>query len=194
MTDQTVAILIPLFLAVMVELCGFSRNDVDLQGAAKEKRISFPLPFSAVPLGRFATIHIVNVFFIFWGIFLVRTVGETFHVTFFGFITLAIFLLMLPVLEVNEYHKIVDSSGYPTSYKFHVLSSLLLPIYTFTGTEIEIWLIDILVREGFTLSGSVVAFINILFYIIPIFVGALTLLFIHLFLVNLRNELLEIES
>ena len=146
MVNETIALFIPLLLAVVTGLSSFLREDVDLESAVDKQRPSFPgvLLWFLPPLGRFSVIHISNILLLLIGIRLVKNVAEEFQTAVVGSIVLGLFLVILPMIEIRPFDQVLDetSSGwfYPRSYYYHLISVTFLALYFFgRSSEADCW-------------------------------------------------------
>jgi len=121
MVNDSIALFIPLLIAVVTALASFLRESVDLITTVKEKRASFPfLSLITPPLGRFSFIHISNILLLLIGIRIIKSLSTDEVTALFGSLILGLFLLIIPIIEIEEYRIILNEDNsdwlYPRSY------------------------------------------------------------------------------
>lgn len=132
----TVTTLIPLLFLVVTQLSTVGR-DADLDEAVEEERdpLGFPL-FRVIfpPLGRFNFIHGSNLVILSSGLVLITILSDGWVRIGTSLLTLVMFVV-LPVLEVDEYAKILRSDAeigpIPNLYSFHVHVVFAVAITTY---------------------------------------------------------------
>lgn len=121
MVSDTVALFVPLLLAVVTTLSSFLRDNIDLVDVVKEERPNFPLLFRFLPpLGRFTVIHLSNITLLLIGINIVKDLSENQIVALIGALVLGIFLLILPIIEIDEYGLILSQDDLGRFSRNHI--------------------------------------------------------------------------
>jgi len=165
MVNETVALFIPLLLAVVTGLSSFLRESVDLKSAVNQRRSSFPGFLSFLPpLGRFPVVHLANIFLLLIGIRLIKDTATDSQTAIIGAIILGVFLLILPIIEIRSFDQILDKKGsqwfYPRSYYYHCIAVFFLSVYFFGFVELQTMVINFFVLRGFSVTGTTVWLLN----------------------------------
>jgi hypothetical protein len=194
MVNEAVALFIPLLLAVVTALCSFARDNVDLISVVQEQRPSFPfLSIFLPPLGRFPIIHLSNVSLLLLGILIVKDVATSSLAALIGSVILGIFSFILPILEINEYGKVLDQKDsewfYPKSYYYHCISMLFLSLSFFGFVELQSLILNFLLSYGLTISGTFLWMINRILEVMLFPSLVIGLLSLYLSMVALSNEI-----
>jgi hypothetical protein len=198
MVNETVTLFIPLLLAVVTTLSSFLRNNVNLVSVAQEEQTSFPFLLKFLPpLGRFPIIHLSNISLLLLGILIIKDVATSSLATNIGSIVLAIFSLILPILEINAYEQILDKKdsewSHPESYYYHCFSMIFLSLYFFGFVELQAIILNLLLSAGLNISGTFVWTINRILEIVSFWSPLIGLLLLYLSMVALSNELKQVD-
>ncbi|MDG5778173.1 hypothetical protein VB773_01595 [Haloarculaceae archaeon H-GB2-1] len=182
MANETVALFIPLLLAIVTGLSSFLRENVNLKSAVDKNRPSFPVLLSFLPsLGRFPVIHLSNILLLLIGIRIIKDLATNRQTAIIGAIILSVFLLILPIIEIEPLDEILDEDSRwfsPRSYYYHWLAVIFLSLYFFGFVELQVMVINVFILRGFAISGTAIWLLNQLLEILlfsPLVVGALLL-------------------
>lgn len=194
MVSESITLFVPLLLAVVTALSSFLRDSVNLITAVNEERPSFPL-FSMVfpPLGRFTVIHISNISLLLIGILIVKELSTDKVVALIGSLILGVFLLILPIIEIDEYDAVLSEADFsrlsPKSYYYHCVSMIFLSLSFFGFVELQVLILNFLLSRGFSIGGTALWAINraLELMLFPSF--GLGLMFLYLSMVALSNEI-----
>ncbi|WP_135305273.1 hypothetical protein [Haloarcula amylovorans] len=198
MVNEIVALFIPLLLAVVTGLSSFLRESVDLETAVIRDRPSFPVLLSFLPpLGRFPAIHLSNILLLLIGIRLIKDVATDNQTAIIGAVVLGLFLLILPMIEIDLFDQILDEGGSqwfsPRSYYYHCLGVIFLSLSFFGFVELQVMVINFFVLRGFSVSGTAIWLLNRILGIILIPSLVIGAIFICWSLVCLRAEIQQIS-
>lgn len=123
---QSIVVFISLVLFVVGQLCQVTRS-MDLRRLALEQRNPivllkwFPVP----NLGRFAFFHYINSTILSLSVLLVIYWADGVIGSILNVLIVPIFVL-LPIMEVDEYDQLLNSTDLPTSLQFHGILSILI--------------------------------------------------------------------
>jgi hypothetical protein len=198
MVNETVALFIPLLLTVVTGLSSFLRESVDLESAVNKRRISFPGFLSFLPpLGRFPAIHLANILLLLIGIRLIKDTATDDQTAIIGAIILGVFLLILPIIEIRSLDKILDGKDsqwfYPRSYYYHCVAVFFLSLSFFGFVELQVIIINSLIFQGISVSGTMVWLLNQILEIMLIPSVVIGLLSLYWSLVCLNTEIQQIN-
>ncbi|MFQ3283517.1 MAG: hypothetical protein ACI9TI_000231 [Natronomonas sp.] len=198
MVNETVALFIPLLLAVVTGLSSFLRESVDLESAVTQNRSSFPGFLSFLPpLGRFPVIHLTNILLLLIGIRLIKDVATDSQTAVLGAVVLGVFLLILPIIEIRSLDRVLDKRGskwfYPRSYYYHCISMTFLSLSFFGFVELQVMVINFFVLRGFTVSGTAIWLLNRVLGLMLIPSVAIGLLSLYWSMVWLNTEIQQID-
>lgn len=130
------SVLIPLFALIVIELSQVAR-DINLVTAVSEERMPMKLMtyggrldprWGRPTFGRFNILHLANTLILTYGIYLARYFANG-DLEWLLALPLWIVLLLLPILEVNEYKDILRDENAITSIRMHML---LVVVYVST--------------------------------------------------------------
>jgi hypothetical protein len=198
MVNETVALFIPLLLTVVTGLSSFLRESVDLESAVNKRRTSFPGFLSFLPpLGRFPAIHLANILLLLIGIRLIKDTATDDQTAIIGAIILGVFLLILPIIEIRSLDKILDGKDsqwfYPRSYYYHCVAVFFLSLSFFGFVELQVIIINSLIFQGISVSGTMVWLLNQILEIMLIPSVVIGLLSLYWSLVCLNTEIQQIN-
>ncbi|WP_324663679.1 hypothetical protein [Haloarcula sediminis] len=198
MVNETVALFIPLLLAVVTGLSSFLRESVDLESAVNQRRASFPGFLSFLPpLGRFPAIHLANILLLLIGIRLIKDTATDSQTAIIGAIILGVFLLILPIIEIRSLDRILDERGsqwfYPRSYYYHCIAVFFLSLSFFGFVELQVIIINSLIFRGISVGGTLIWLLNRILEIMLIPSVVIGLLSLYWSLVCLNTEIRQIN-
>lgn len=199
MVSETVALFVPLLLAVVTALSSFLRECVDWTSVSLKQRPSFPFFLEFLPpLGRFPAIHLSNISLLLIGIVIVKDVTRSDFAAVIGSIVLVIFLLILPILEIDIYGQILDEKDsawlYPKSYYYHCVSMAFLSLSFFGFVELQVLILNFLLSRGFTIGGTLLWIINRILEVMLLPSLAIGLLCLYLSMVSLSKEIQQVRG
>ena len=198
MVNDTVALFIPLLLAVVTGLSSFLRESVDLKSAVIKKRPSFPGFLSFLPpLGRFPAIHLSNILLLLIGIRIIKNVATDSRTAIFGAMITGLFLLILPLIEIDSFDQILDDNGSrwfsPRSYYYHCIAMIFLSMSFFGFVELQVMIINFFILRGFSVGGTAIWLLNRLLEIMLIPSSVIGVVFLYWSLVSLTTEIRQID-
>lgn len=199
MVNETVALFVPLLLAVVTGLSSFLRTSVDLESAVTNNRPSFPFFLSFLPpLGRFPVIHISNIILLLIGIRLIKNVATNNQTAVNGAIVLGVFLFILPIIEIRRFDQLLDETGsgwfYPRSYYYHCIAVIFLSLYFFGFVELQTIIVNFLVLRGFSVTGTAIWLLNKVLEVISAPAGMIGLGSLYWSLRHLYSEIQQINQ
>lgn len=123
---QSVVVFISLVLFVVGQLCQVTRS-MNLRRLALDQRNPIVLLkwFRIPNLGRFAFFHYINSTILSLSVLLVIYWADGVIGSILNVLAVLIFVL-LPIMEVDEYDQLLDSTDLPTSLQFHGILSILI--------------------------------------------------------------------